>query len=125
MATLAEIRAKLLAAEKTKGGNATGGNRDNSVFPHWNIPDNSTVTVRFLEDGDATNDYFWRERLMIKIPFTGVKGHDESKQVIVQVPCIEMWGKECPVHREIRPWFKDPTMEDMARKYWKKRSKWV
>jgi hypothetical protein len=33
-----------------------------------------------------------------------------------------MWGDTCPVHAEIRPWFKDPTMEDMGRKYWKKRS---
>jgi hypothetical protein len=35
---------------------------------------------------------------------------------------MEMWGETCPVHAEIRPWFKDPSMEDMARKYWKKRS---
>ena len=33
-----------------------------------------------------------------------------------------MWGESCPVHAEIRPWFKDPAMEDMGRKYWKKRS---
>ena len=32
-----------------------------------------------------------------------------------------MWGEQCPVHAEIRPWFKDTTMEDI-RKYWKKRS---
>jgi hypothetical protein len=33
-----------------------------------------------------------------------------------------MWGDTCPVHAEIRPWFKDPSMEDIGRKYWKKRS---
>jgi hypothetical protein len=33
-----------------------------------------------------------------------------------------MWGEQCPVHAEIRPWFKDPALEDTARKYWKKRS---
>jgi hypothetical protein len=25
-----------------------------------------------------------------------------------------MWGEQCPVHAEIRPWFKDTTMEDMV-----------
>jgi hypothetical protein len=56
------------------------------------------------------------------MPFPGVKDGDESKPVTVQVPCIEMWGDTCPVHAEIRPWFKDPAMEDIGRKYWKKRS---
>lgn len=120
MATLAEMRAKLLAAEKTKGGN---GGRDNAIYAHWQIPDNATAKIRFLPDGDEGNDFFWRERQMIKIPFSGVKGGDEQKKVLVQVPCVEMWdGMECPVHAEIRPWFKDPSMEDTARKYWKKRS---
>ena len=35
---------------------------------------------------------------------------------------MEMWGEPCPVLSEIRPWFKDPQLEDMGRKYWKKRS---
>lgn len=118
MASLAEIRAKLLAQEKGK----SGGIRDNAIYPHWNIPENSTATVRFLPDGNTSNDFFWIERQMIKIPFSGVKGGDENKPVIVQVPCVEMWGDKCPIHDEIRPWFKDPSMEDLARKYWKKRS---
>ena len=59
---------------------------------------------------------------MIRLQFPGVKGQDETKPVTVQVPCVEMWGEQCPVHAEIRPWFKDPSMEDMGRKYWKKRS---
>jgi hypothetical protein len=59
---------------------------------------------------------------MIRIPFSGIKGQDEHKQVTVTVPCVEMWGDSCPIHAEIRPWFKDPSLEDTARKYWKKRS---
>jgi hypothetical protein len=46
----------------------------------------------------------------------------ESKQVFVQVPCVEMWGDACPVLAEVRTWFKDKSLEDMGRKYWKKRS---
>ena len=33
-----------------------------------------------------------------------------------------MWGDTCPVLTEVRTWFKDKSLEDMGRKYWKKRS---
>jgi hypothetical protein len=59
---------------------------------------------------------------MIRIPFSGVAGQDETKKVVVQVPCVEMWGETCPVHATIRPWFKDPNLEKLGRTYWKKRS---
>ncbi len=123
MATLAEIRAKLQASE---GGNrsGSGGGGDNAIFPFWNIPENSTSVLRFLPDGDASNTYFWRERQMIRLEFAGVKGDPNSRRVTVNVPCNEMWGPvgSCPVLSEVRAWFKDPALEDMGRKYWKKRS---
>jgi hypothetical protein len=56
------------------------------------------------------------------LPFNGIKGEMESKQVQVQVPCMEMWQETCPVLTEVRTWFKDKALEDMGRKYWKKRS---
>ena len=59
---------------------------------------------------------------MIKLPFAGIKGESESKPVTVQVPCVEMYGDTCPILAEVRGWFKDPNLEDMGRKYWKKRS---
>jgi hypothetical protein len=33
-----------------------------------------------------------------------------------------MWGDTCPILAEVRGWFKDKSLEDMGRKYWKKRS---
>lgn len=121
MASLAEIRARLAEqAQKSGGTNQSTG--DNAIYAHWNIPEGSSATMRFLPDGDDSNTFFWRERQMIRIEFPGVKGQDESKKVVVQVPCVEMWGETCPVHATIRPWFKDPTMEQLGRKYWKKRS---
>jgi len=120
MATLAEIRAKLQAQDsRPSGGSQTG---DNAIFAHWNIAEGSSATLRFLPDADESNTFFWKERQMIRLSFPGVKGQDENKPVMVQVPCVEMWGEQCPVHAEIRPWFKDPALEDTARKYWKKRS---
>jgi hypothetical protein len=119
MASLAEIRARLQAAE-TKGGNSSGG--DNSIYPHWNMEEGHSATLRFLADGNPKNTFFWQERAMIRLPFAGIKGEAESKQVMVQVPCVEMWGETCPILSEVRNWFKDKSLEDMGRKYWKKRS---
>jgi len=120
MASLAEIRARLQAAESNKGGQTTGG--DNAIYPHWNMEEGHSATLRFLPDGDPKNTFFWVERAMIKLPFAGVKGEMDSKQVQVQVPCVEMWGESCPILAEVRTWFKDKSLEDMGRKYWKKRS---
>ena len=121
MATLAEIRAKLKASEnKGSDNNRTGG--DNSIYAFWNLKEGDESVLRFLPDGNADNTFFWVERAMIKLPFAGIKGESESKPTIVQVPCVEMYGDTCPILSEVRAWFKDPALEDMGRKYWKKRS---
>ena len=120
MATLAEIRAKLQASSQQNSNSQSGG--DNGIFAHWNIEEGQTATVRFLPDADPNNTFFWIERAMIKLPFAGVKGDTNSKPVTVQVPCMEMWGETCPILQEVRPWFKDKSLEEMGRKYWKKKS---
>jgi len=124
MASLAEIRAKLQAQENRGGDNRSSGGGDNAIFPFWNIPENSTSVLRFLPDGDMSNTFFWRERQMIRLDFQGIKGQPDSRRVTVNVPCNEMWGPvgSCPILSEVRQWFKDPSLEDMGRKYWKKRS---
>lgn len=119
MASLAEIRAKLQQSENKSGSGARG---DNAIYPHWDIPEGSTAKIRFLPDLDTKNDFFWVERAMIKLPFAGIKGQADSKPTQVQVPCMEMWSETCPILAEVRPWFKDKSLEDMGRKYWKKRS---
>lgn len=120
MSKLAELRKRLLEQEQKTNNNSYS---DNTIYPFWNMNDNSTATIRFLPDADSENVYFWRERQMIKLQFSGIKGQDETKPVTVNVPCMEMWeGEKCPIHDEIRPWFKDGNLEETARKYWKKRS---
>ena len=123
MATLAEIRAKLQEAQgKGTGSSSTGG--DNGIYPHWNMQEGSEAVLRFLPDGNDKNTFFWVERAMIKLPFAGIKGETDSRQVQVQVPCVEMYndGTTCPILSEVRGWFKDPSLEDKGRQYWKKRS---
>lgn len=119
MATLEEIRAKLLAQSQKPEGKSSGGDR--AFYPFWNTPEGKTAQIRFLPDADPDNAFFWVERLMIKLPFQGVKG-EHDKETTVQVPCMEMYGKTCHILQETRPWWKDDTLQDMARKYWKKKS---
>ena len=123
MATLAEIRAKLQEAQSKSTGQSTGGG-DNAIYPHWNMQEGKEAVVRFLPDGNSNNTFFWVERAMIKLPFAGIKGETDSKPVQVQVPCVEMYndGSVCPILSEVRGWFKDKSLEEMGRKYWKKRS---
>lgn len=122
MASLKEIREKLQQMESRRSGNNNNTQRDNAIYPFWNMDEDKTTIVRFLPDADEENTFYWVERQLIKIPFNGIKGMEENKKVIVQVPCVEMWGDTCPVHQEIRPWFNDPSLEEVARTYWKKRS---
>ena len=121
MASLAEIRAKLKQQEANTGGNR-GPQGPNPIYPFWNMKEGESSTLRFLPDGNPDNTFFWAERLMIKLPLAGVKGETDSRPVQVQIPCMEMYGETCTILNEVRGWFKDSSLEDMGRKYWKKRS---
>lgn len=122
MATLAEIRQKIKDLEEKNKPNANRSSGPSLVYPFWDIPEDETVQIRFLPDADPDNTLFWKELQMINLDFPGVKGGDEKKTVYLKVPCVEMWGDTCPVHAELRPMFKNPELEETARKYWKKRS---
>jgi len=118
MASLADIRARLAEQET----NTNTPKSDGAIYPHWNIDVGALATVRFLPDGDPENAFFWIERQIIKLPFNGIKGDTNSKHTTVQVPCVEMFGDNCPILAEVRPWYKDETLKAMAGKYWKKRT---
>ena len=121
MASLADIRARL-AAQENKSSGSKYPTSDGAIFPHWKMDEGASCSLRFLPDADPNNSFFWIERQVIKLPFNGVKGDPNVRQVTVQVPCVEMFGENCPVLAEVRPWYKDETLKEMANKYWKKRS---
>lgn len=118
---LAAIRAKL--AEKANKSEKSNGVGDGLTFKFWDMEDGKQSTVRFLEDGNPDNTFFWVERNVIKLPFSGVVGGDENTEVFVTVPCNEMFKKNsCPIISEIKPWWKGGAeMEELARKYYLKR----
>jgi hypothetical protein len=105
-----------------KANNKVVHNKATAQFIHIGIlQEGASSTLRFLPDGNTKNTFFWQERAMIRLPFNGIKGETESKQVQVRVPCVEMWNETCPILTEVRTWFKDKSLEEMGRKYWKKR----
>lgn len=124
MTSLAAIRARIAAQENKQQSKGSSTQSDNSIYPHWNIDEGTIASVRFLPDGNSNNTFFWVERQLIKLPFNGVRGDSNMKRVEVSVPCIEMYGtgETCPILAEVRPWYKDDTLKDLANKYWKKRS---
>jgi hypothetical protein len=119
---LERMRVLLREEEDKKGGNRPTTGSDKAVYPYWNIPEKQTATVRFLPDKDEDNAWFWAERQTIRLPFNGVVGGDRptSSPVVVTVPCVDMFGDVCPIIAETRPLWK--SNEDLARRYWKKRS---
>lgn len=119
MSTLQALRARLNAAN-TKNTST----KDSQLFPFYDAEDSTTSTVRFLPDGNPKNDFFWVERQYIKLPFNGIVGQNLDKKVEIQVPCIEMYDPslKCPVHQELRKWYKDDSLKDLAQSYWKKRN---
>jgi hypothetical protein len=116
------LKAQKEKSQRTNKTQSSGG--DNASYPFWNIDVGATATVRFLPDKDPNNTFFWVKREVIKLPFAGVEGGDypTNKDVIVTVPCVEMWGDQCPVVQGIRPWWNDPAKKETARIYWKKKS---
>jgi hypothetical protein len=125
MASLAEIRAKLLEKNKGGSGNNQRSGGDRASYPFWNAAVNTTATLRFLPDADPDNTFFWVKRETIRLPFEGVVGgeYPTNKPVTVTVPCNEMFGGTCPINTAIRPWWKGTDEDKLrARQYWKKKS---
>lgn len=120
MNQLDAIRQKIKALdEKKQGKNQKGG--DKLTYTFWNMKDGETAQIRFLPDGNEDNTFFWVEKQTIRLTFPGVKGGDSHKEVTVTVPCMDMYGEQCPIIAETRPWWNDEDLKEMAQKYYKKR----
>lgn len=122
MTSLAAIRAKLQQQDTKNQKQQDRPGSDSATYAHWNMAEGTTATVRFIPDADNQNPFFWVERTLIKLPFNGIKGNTQNKFSQVQVPCLDMYGEACPILAELRTWYKNETLKEMANKYWKKRT---
>jgi hypothetical protein len=56
MASLADIRAKLQAAENNQSNNRSTSGGDNAIYPHWNISEGSYVFQGFVRENPLADD---------------------------------------------------------------------
>jgi len=119
--TLSEIRKRLQALENPQIPVAQLGD-DPAVFPHWLLPNNNTVRIRFLPDGNADNCFFWVERYMIKLSFNGIKGQASSRPLVVNVPCMKTWNEPCPITDELKSWWNHEDLKQLVIKYTRRKS---
>lgn len=124
--SLEQLREQL---RKQQGGDGSGTSKssggDNALFKFWDAKSDTTTTIRFLPDKDTTNPFFWVERQVVNLTFDGILGDPSTngKTITVQVPCMKMYDHtlHCPIRAEINKYWKTDK-EDIARKYWPKRS---
>lgn len=123
--SLEQLREQL---RKQQGGadgtpKTTGG--DNALYRFWDAKNDTTTVIRFLPDSDQSNPFFWVERQVVNLTFDGIIGDESTtgKTITVQVPCMKMYDHtlRCPIREEINKYWKTDK-EDLARKYWPKRS---
>ena len=82
-------------------------------FPFWKAPDDSTTVVRFLPDLDEDNSFgFLVEKLTHKLVVNGEKK---------DVPCLEMFGEECPICALSRKHYAEKN-DELGKKYYRKKS---
>jgi len=124
--SLEQLREQL---RKQQGGDGTSTSKpsggDNALFKFWDAKNDTTTVIRFLPDKDTTNPFFWVERQVVNLTFDGILGDPSTtgKTISVQVPCMKMYDHtlHCPIRAEINKYWKTDK-EDLARKYWPKRS---
>lgn len=130
---LEELRAKL--KEKGSGGDFGGGERDQTQFRFWEIPEGGYVTLRYLPNGyEPDNPLFWVEKQMFKWTFADPNKPGEFLEV--NVPCVETWDgfKSCSIVNELRQIYKqlesdkkagkapDADLKKIADKHWPKKT---
>lgn len=97
------------------GDNKEGGTRENftnNYYPFWNMKTGQKAVVRFLPDKDDTNPRgFLVEKVFHNLTINGQKK---------TVPCLSMYGEECPICKVSQQYYKDKD-EVNGKKYWRKK----
>jgi len=87
-------------------------------FPFWKADFDAVSIFRFLPDGDPKASHFLVEKWMHNLNVT-IDGKEERRTV----PCLQMYGKRCPMC-EVAKKFYDEDDEVNGSRFYKKRS-WI
>lgn len=104
--SLAELRQQF--KNKAEGKKEFTGNSE--VYPHWNIAEGATATVRILPDKNEDNsNYFYIDKLEHKL---SIEGKDRK------IPCIKMYGEKCPICELSAKYYKAEGKDSVQGKYY-------
>lgn len=107
--TLDSLKAAF-GSDKTEGGQREGFT--NNYYPFWNMKTGQKAVIRFLPDRDDTNPRgFLVEKVFHNLTINGQKK---------TVPCLSMYGEECPICKVSQQYYKDKD-EVNGKKYWRKK----
>lgn len=102
-----DLKAAFKAPERTEGSNLP-----NNYYRFWNMSYGEQATVRFLPDANPDNPLgFLVEKVMHNLEING-----ERKSV----PCLSMYGEDCPVCAVSQAYYKNDDKAN-GKKYWKKK----
>lgn len=90
----------------------SGASLPNNYFPFWNMKNDEQAVIRFLPDANDENPLgFLVEKVMHNLEING-----ERKSV----PCLSMYGEDCPICAVSQQYYKADDKEN-GKKYWKKK----
>jgi hypothetical protein len=102
-----QLKAAFKTPERTEGANLP-----NNYFPFWNMKNGETATIRFLPDSNSENALgFLVEKVMHNLEINGDRK---------SVPCLSMYGEDCPICSVSQAYYKADDKINGA-KYWKKK----
>jgi len=91
------------------------GNREsftNNYYPFWDMEVGQRAVLRFLPDADGSNPrMFMVEKISHNLVINGQKR---------TVPCMSMYGEDCPVCKVSQDYYKVDDKEN-GKRYWKKK----
>jgi len=116
---LSRLKARL--AEKQKNDGNSGG-FDLRYYAFWLMNVDESVTLRFIEDADESNDFFWRDKMIYDWTFADPETPGET--VRIKIPCRNMYeDKSDPVLKQLSDMFdKGGASREAAKPLWVKKS---
>jgi len=92
----------------------TTESRPNNYYRFWDMKIGEQAIVRFLPDANKENPLgFMVEKLMHTLEING-----ETKSI----PCLKMYGEECPICKVSSAYYKDEGKDSPnGKKYWRKK----
>ncbi len=92
----------------------TNESRPSNYYRFWDMKDGENAVVRFLPDANPDNQFgFMVEKLMHSLEINGERQ---------SIPCLKMYGEECPICKVSSAYYKDEGKGSVnGKKYWRQK----